>query len=315
MKTFLSTLLLFGLLAAPGMAVNLRFMSGDTQGTYYQIGQEISAQTEKVGIQLEVLPSEGSWQNISALFNGDAEFAIFQLDAFMKAGRNLYRNTAKNIHDDIKVVMPLFHEEIHVIKAADRALDFTGPTVFTVGCGPENSGSCLTADVIADFYGKEFRYIHSRYEEALDKLRDGTLDLVVITSGKPSKLLTEQKGLDLVALPRTRKAANLYLYTTITPDDYPWLKESVETYSVRSVLATMIQEQEGLANNIVGSVHFSIQVNEQELLRTGHPKWQDVQYRGFIEGMSHKAVMTSIGICNVIKGYGYNCGALAKSRD
>lgn len=314
MKVLFSSLILTLLLGSTCFGVTLRLMTGDPQGTYYQVGQEIAAQTEKVGIHLEPLPSQGSWQNITALFNNDAEFAIFQVDAFSRAGKNLYRNSAVNIHDEIKVVMPLFHEEIHVLKAKARPLDFDQQKVFTVGCGEEDSGSCLSADVLAEFYGKQFTYVHSSYEKALDQLRDGTLDLVIITAGKPHALLSQQRGLDLVTLPHTKKAANLYLYTTITPQDYAWLEQPVETYAVRSVLATMIQEQEGLANNIVGSVHFSIQVNERELRRHGHPKWQDVLFQGFIKDVSHDAVLTSVGACTVIKSFGYDCRDLVTAR-
>ena len=100
---------------------------------------------------------------------------------------------------------------------------------------------------------------------------------------------------------------DIYLHTTITPEDYAWLEQPVETYGVRSVLATMIQEQDGLANNIVGAVHFSIQVNEQELKKHSHPKWNDVLFRGYSEDVGHKAVINSIGACSVIKSFGYNC--------
>jgi TRAP transporter TAXI family solute receptor len=312
MKLLLWLVLLIMGAISPVLAIDLRLMTGDKQGTYYQFGQEIANQTGKVGINLQVLPSDGSWANIVALFNNDTEFAIFQLDAYLKAARNFYQNTSQQIQDEIKVVMPLYHEEIHVIKAKERELDFAGEETFMVSCGPESSGSCITADVIADFYGKNFTYVNESYEQSLIDLKAGKLDLVIITAGKPYKLLTEQTGLDLVALPRTKKAAEIYLYTTITPDDYTWLERSVETYGVRSVLATMIQEQEGLANDLVGTVHFTILINEERLKKHGHPKWHEVMFKGFNEKIAHKAVLESIGACNLLRGYGYNCQSLAK---
>jgi len=312
MKLLLWLCLLIGLSSSPVLAIELRLMTGDEQGTYYQIGQEIAQQTDKVGINLQVLPSEGSWANIIALFNNDTEFAIFQLDAYLKAARNFYHNTAKNIHDEIKVVMPLFHDEIHVIKAKERPLDFAGEESFIVGCGPENSGSCLSADVMAEFYGKQFTYVHESYDQSLADLKDGKLDLVIITAGKPLKLLAGQTGLDLVALPRTKKAAEVYLYTSITPEDYAWLDRPVDTYGVRTVLATMIQEQEGLANDLVGAVHFTTLINEDHLKKQGHPKWKEVQFRGFNEKIAHKAVLNSLATCEMMKGYGYDCRALAR---
>ena len=309
----LTSLLLSGLVANSAFAVDLRLMTGDERGTYYQIGREIAHETDKVGLNLQVLPSAGSWANIIALFNNDTEFAIFQMDAYIKAGHNLYQNTALDIRDEIKVVMPLYHEEIHVIKSKGSTLDFATAEKFAVGCGPENSGSCLSADVIAEFYGKEFTYVHSGYEEALDKLKAGELDLVIITAGKPHMLLTGQTGLDLVSLPRTKKAAEVYLYTAITEEDYPWLEHPVETYGVLSVLATMIQEQEGLANDLVGAVHFTILINEDHLKKAGHPKWNEVFFRAYNEKTSHSAVINSLGAYNVIKSYGYNARNLAIS--
>jgi TRAP transporter TAXI family solute receptor len=311
MRVLLATILMAGLLAGQALAVDLRLMSGDERGTYYQIGREIARETDKVGLNLQVLPSAGSWANIIALFNNDTEFAIFQMDAYIKAGRNLYRNTALDIRDEIKVVMPLYHEEIHVIKTKERPVDFTTGKMFVVGCGPENSGSCLSAEVVADYYGKQFSYVHSSYEQAIASLKAGKLDLVVITAGKPYKLLSEQTGLDLVSLPRTRKAAEFYLYTTISQDDYPWLDRPVETYGVRSVLATMIQEQEGLANDLVGTVHFTILINEDRLKKNGHPKWNEVFFRAYNEKTTHSAVLNSLGAYNVIRSYGYNGRTLA----
>ena len=134
---------------------------------------------------------------------------------------------------------------------------------------------------------------------------------MVITAGKPYKLLTGQTGLDLVSLPRTKKAAEFYLYSTINPEDYPWLDHPVETYGVRSVLATMIQEQEGLANDLVGAVHFTILINEDRLKQAGHPKWNDVFFRAYNEKTTHSAVLNSLGAYNAIRGYGYNGRTLA----
>ncbi|MBW2451269.1 MAG: hypothetical protein JRF07_02820 [Deltaproteobacteria bacterium] len=314
MRTTLLLVLMFGLAVSTCYAVNLRLMTGHEQGTYYQIGQEIAEKAIDVGMHLEVLPSDGSWANIVALFNNDTEFAIFQVDAFLKAGENFYKNTKKDIYDEIKVVMPLYFEEIHVIKSKRRTLDFATEEHFRVGCGSPESGSCLSASVIADFYGKTFDYVYTDYESALSKLKAGDIDLVIITSGKPNKLLVGQEGLDLIALPRTRKAVDLYLRTTITPDDYTWLNGPVETYGVRSVLATMIQEQEGLANDLVGTLHFALQVNEDKLKASGHPKWKEVVFTGYIENAGHIGALQALGVCNFLKRYGHRCTELVSQK-
>ena len=183
-----------------------------------------------------------------------------------------------------------------------------------VGCGPKDSGSCLTAAVIEEIYGKEFRYIHEDYEAALDSLRTGSIDLVIMTAGKPYPLLIEQKGLDLVALPRLKKATDFYSWTSLGPKDYPWLNREIDVYSVRSVLATMIHEEEGLANDLVGSVHFSLLFNEDKLKREGHPKWNDVQFKGYIKGFSHAGALRSLDACNAITEFGYRCSDMVSGK-
>ena len=307
MQKLLLIVLILALGLSPSQAIELRLMTGSEQGTYYQIGQETSKVTDRTGIHLQVLPSQGSWENIVALFNSDTEFAILQVDAFMQAAKNLYRNTAVKIDDEIRVVMPLYREEIHVIKALDTELDFAGQKSFVVGCGKENSGSCLTAVVIEEAYGKVFKYVQSDYETAFASLKGGALDLVIITAGKPYPMLVDQSGLELVPLPRFDKVTEFYSRASLGPKDYPWMKKEIETYAVRSVLATMIQEEDGLANDLVGSVHFALRVNEGELKKNGHPKWDDVLFNGYINGLSHAGSLRSLNACNTIKGFGYQC--------
>lgn len=307
MQRFFLTILCLCFWISSSQAVNLRLMTGPQTGTYYQIGQEISRVTDPSGVHLEVLPSQGSWQNIVALFNSNTEFAIFQIDSFASAARNLYLNTGIKINEDIHVVMPLYSEEIHVVKARKKELDFASQQSFAVGCGPENSSSCLTASVLEGVYNKKFNYIHTDILTAFNQLRNGSLDLVIVTAGKPYPLLMEQTGLDLVTLPRFDKVSNFYSWTSIGPADYPWLKREVDVYAVRSVLATMIQEQEGLANDIVSSIHYSLSGNESELKKTGHPKWNDVQFTGYIKGFSHAGALRSLGVCNAIMDFGYHC--------
>jgi TRAP-type uncharacterized transport system substrate-binding protein len=290
-------------------------MTGPETGTYYQIGQEASLVTDPSGVHLQVLPSKGSWENIVALFNSDTEFAIFQIDAFARAAENLYRNTGVSIHEDIHVVMPLFSEEVHVIKAREKDFDFAKQQSFIVGCGPESGGSCLTAAVIEDVYDKQFSYTYRDYETALDELRNGVIDLVIVTAGTPYPLLVEQTGLDLVALPRFNKASKFYSWTSLGPEDYAWLQRDVEVFAVRSVLATMIQEEEGLANDLVSSVHYSLLGNEDKLKKTGHPKWNDVQFTGYIKDFSHAGALRSLGVCKAIADFGYSCSDMVSGKE
>lgn len=314
MQRFLLTVLLLVFHVSPSLAVELRLMTGPETGTYYQIGQETSRVTERSGVYLQVIPSQGSWENIVALFNSDTEFAIFQIDSFARAAKNLYRNTGISINNDIHVVMPLYSEEVHVIKAKRKELDFTGKRSFVVGCGAKDSGSCLSASVIEEIYGKDFKYVHEDFETALASLKAGSIDLVIVTAGKPYPLLVQQTGLDLVSLPRFDEATDFYSWTSLGPEDYPWLEREVDVYAVRSVLATMIHEEDGLANDLVSAVHYSLLGNENELKEKGHPKWNDVQFNGYIKDFSHAGARRSLGVCSAIRDFGYRCSDMVSGQ-
>ncbi len=307
MRKLLLVVLLLSLSASAVCAIELRLMTGPEEGIYYQLGQEMSAVTDSTGVHLQVLPSQGSWENIVELFNSNTEFAIFQVDAFVKASKNLYQNTSARIEDEIHVVMPLYWEEVHLLKARDNNLDFSKQKRFVVGCGMASSGSCLTAAVIEELYGKKFQYLYDDYATAIDQLKGGTVDLVVITAGKPYPLLIGESGLELIPLPQLRQAANFYSRAILGPEDYPWLDHEVSTYTVRSVLATMIHEEEGLANDLVGSVHFSLRVNETELKKNGHPKWNDVLFNSYNPDLGHVGALRSLTVCKVLKDFGYRC--------
>lgn len=311
LKYILLTGLLLLLLAAPGSAIELRLMTGPEQGTYHRIGQEIAAATEGTGLNLEVLPSEGSWANVIALYRGDTEFAIFQIDAYIEAGKNLYRNTGRDIKEEVKFVMPLYNEEIHVLKAKGRPLDFATEARLRVGCGPENSGSCISAAVLADLYGKTFDYQYRDHVASLAALAAGEIDLLVVTAGKPYPLLVAQAGIELVSLPKPQKTSQVYARATIEPGDYPWQTQPVDTFSVRSMLATMIHEEEGLANDLVGTVNFSIQTHEEKLKANGHPKWRDVMFRGFVDNFGHIGALRALEVCHQAKRYGYRCSEMS----
>jgi hypothetical protein len=76
----------------------------------------------------------------------------------------------------------------------------------------------------------------------------------------------------------------------------------------------MIQEEEGLANDLVSSVHYSLLGNKDELKKTGHPKWNDVQFTGYIKDFSHAGALRSLGVCKAITDFGYSCSDMVSGK-
>src|SRR4029450_2537306 len=131
-----------------GYAWALTIATGSAEGTYFKIAQDIKQVAEKDGIPIEIIQTNGSFDNINLLGAGKVDLAIMQLDVLRFVAEIMLKETGVNVLQEAKVALNLYLEEIHVI-AKD-------PSIFTikqlqgkrVAVGPEKSGSALTAEVL-----------------------------------------------------------------------------------------------------------------------------------------------------------------------
>ena len=66
--------------AAPAPPRVYTLASGGPQGVYFPLAQSIAAVAHKAGVEIRVLPSEGSKQNIAWLAEGRTDLALTQSD-------------------------------------------------------------------------------------------------------------------------------------------------------------------------------------------------------------------------------------------
>src|SRR5258707_7689609 len=97
-------------------AAELKIVTASPRGTYIQIGRDIaSIVAPSADIELEVLPSAGSAENVRRLrYEPGVKFAIVQSDVYQAfldqaAGGNAEAN---KIIRPLRVIMPLYNEEI-----------------------------------------------------------------------------------------------------------------------------------------------------------------------------------------------------------
>jgi TRAP-type uncharacterized transport system substrate-binding protein len=82
--------------------------TGPTEGTYFQIGQDIKNLATKDGVELQVTPTKGSIENIQLLDAGKVDLAIVQLDALRFASEVLKEHKGSELFDRVKVVLNLY---------------------------------------------------------------------------------------------------------------------------------------------------------------------------------------------------------------
>src|SRR5438105_13602875 len=109
-------------------AAEFKIVTASTRGTYIQIGRDIASfVAPQADIDLEVLPSAGSAENVKRLrYEPGVKFAIVQSDVYQAfldqaAAGNA---EARQIIQPLRVIMPLYNEEIHFIVRADSDLNY-----------------------------------------------------------------------------------------------------------------------------------------------------------------------------------------------
>ncbi len=283
---FLSSLLLLTLSVSSVHAVSMSIVTGSTKGTYYQFGLNLSQLLQPHGIDLKVFPSNGSVENIYAVFKRpNTQLGIVQADVLAFVARVQTNPVLKQIAKKIRMVFPLYNEEIHLLGRADLK-SFEDLQGKRVAIGKDGSGTYLTAMLLFELSGiKPAQKLTIGTDEALAQLKAGGIDAMFYVAGYPVKLLsTEVAAQDNLALLSivNRKITEFYPRTVIPAGTYAWQKQEVPTVAVKAVLISYNFRHFHCEN--VGRVGQLLFTNLDWLRQHGHPKWKAVDLNYKLKG-------------------------------
>jgi len=270
-------LLAFGVQAEP---IQLSIATGSEAGTYYQFGQDMRKLAAQHDIDLTVLPSRGSVENMVAIFDSRSiQLGLAQSDVLLFM--NLLGDAkARAIAQEIKVALPLYDEEVHLLASTDikQLGDLNGKKV---AIGRDGSGTMMTANLIfavAEVEPAEKLALGG--PEALTALRKGDIDAMFFVAGFPVKLFTDEiskdDALQLVPLNDAMIKETFGTSKTIPADAYAWQQEAVETITVKAGLMTLNYDNDNVNCGYIGRFALMIRDNLDWLKQNGHPKWQSV---------------------------------------
>jgi TRAP transporter TAXI family solute receptor len=279
-------LLLVATLAAPVLAVDMGLITGSDKGTYYQFGLNLQRLVKQGDIDLNVYTSKGSVENVYAVFQRPAtQMGIVQSDVLAFVSRVQTDPVLKRIAKKIKMVFPLYNEEIHVLGRGDIA-DFDDLADKRVAIGREGSGTYLTARLlfkVSEVQPQEMVLIDT--DEALAELKAGRIDAMFYVAGYPVKLfaegVTDTDGLALI--PITNKSiVEFYPTVEIPARTYSWQANPLNTVAVKAVLVSYDFRRADC--DYVGRFSQILQSNLEWLKRNGHPKWKFVDLEFPLKG-------------------------------
>jgi TRAP transporter TAXI family solute receptor len=217
-----------------------KIVTASERGTYIQIGRDLAKfVAPAAGIELEALPSAGSAENVRRLrHEPGVKFALVQSDvyqAFLDQAES-GNAEARQLIQPLRVIMPLYNEEIYFIARADAPYNFVHEIRDArINVGPLLSGTAMTATTIyRQMFGRPLAEAQSAYltnEEALVKLiGDRSVDVVAVVAGQPAKLLVDMQpeARQLIKLlrfdathPSGQTALRTYFAATIRAANYP----------------------------------------------------------------------------------------------
>jgi uncharacterized protein len=283
--------------ATPAAAPLTRIVTGSERGTYIQIGHDLSRWVaQPAGIGLKVMPSNGSTDNIRRLRSEPGVgLALVQSDVYQAfLDEAAAGNTdALRLINPLRVVLPLYDEEVYFIVRADSPMNFMHEVRDKrINVGPIGSGTALSATTIyRAMFGspmpeKGMSFLGN--EEALLKLAtDRSIDVVVVVAGQPAKLFSEMKPearqyIKLLRLddraPESVLALQTYFPAAIKAASYPsWLREDVPTLTTKALLVTY-DYKPGATQQSLTKFARSLCRNINTLKTEGHAKWQEVSF-------------------------------------
>jgi len=287
------------------IALGFTIATGPEKGTYYQIAQDIKALSEKEGIELKVIPTKGSFENVELLASGKADLAIVQLDALRYLTDVVKAQAGVNVLDKIKVILNLYPEEIHVLSNQKDITSFYQLEGKRVSAGPEQSGTALTAELLFTLYDIKATKSHEAPEEALKKMNAGDLDAMIFVGGAPVPFISQLNGqVHFVRLPVNPVFEQIYARSKLGKTLYSWLDSETETYAVPSAVMGLDIKKEEYASQMQRLV-LSVLNGMSHLETNGHPKWKNSLVRYYFPQVGYGPTNRAIESFNTIDSNGY----------
>lgn len=261
-------------------------MGGPDTGTYIKFAQDIGALSASCGLDVDVVESEGGFENFLAVRNRPfTQLGLSRSDTLEFFRTYAVDNPAiERIAAGMRIALPLYDEEVQLL--ADRDVeglqDLDGRRV---GIGPEGSGTFLTSSLVLDLAGVTgAERISIPFADMLDAFLADEIDAFFFVAGAPVALL-QSPGIDAEAhhlVPITDAALRtVYEPTVIPAGTYDYQDEPLETVAAKAVLMTFDFEPERGAYHeascrTVSDITHLVTSRLEQLREEGHPKWEQI---------------------------------------
>jgi TRAP transporter TAXI family solute receptor len=279
--------------------------TGPEDASYFRVGQDIKNVAGKEGVDLQVISTRGSFENIQLLGAGKVELAIVQADAVRFAADFLKEQQGLKLFDTMKVVLCLYPEEIHILSNKPEIQTFYHLEGKRVSVGVQGGGTALTAAVLFGNYDIKATQSNDTFEDAVKKMEQGQLDAALFVGGAPVPFIGKlDTRFHFVRLPASPLLEQIYLRTKLGKPQYGWAAADTETYAVPSVIMGLDNRDEKYVAQMQQLV-LAVLNGKGYLEANGHPKWKNSIIQMYFPTRGYEPTNQVIQIFNVLDRSGY----------
>ena len=170
--------------------------SGDTTGSYYAFGNLLATHMgDAAGVNIDVISTEGSVENIKGIHEGLYQLGLAQADVMSYAWNGIIPFAKDGKIRSFRAIGGLYEEALQIV-----TLDETIQTVEdlrgkTVSVGGENSGVVMNAMNILDIYGlrtgEDIQTVTMSFTDSIEAMKAGKIDAAFIVSGAPTNVVED----------------------------------------------------------------------------------------------------------------------------
>jgi uncharacterized protein len=189
-----------------GSPQSLTLATASPGGVYYVYGEELARiLTEKLGIPVNSLATQGAIQNVKLLDIGGAQLAMITISTAREGWNGTGAWTKGKKFRDIRALFPLYDNPFQAV-----ALRKSGITTVAqidkkrVGAGPPSGNGATYGPVIFKIAGISPQMIFGSYSDMATEILDGRIDAMLTVLGAPAPAIQHvdaKEPVNLLSLP------------------------------------------------------------------------------------------------------------------
>lgn len=240
----------------------LRFATGMPGANFYVLGDALAREYARAlpNLDIVVTPTGGSGANLEAVERGEADIALSHADITYLAfvGR---LEDGRAAFTRLRGIAMLHVAPVHVVVGRGSGIEsVAGLRGRRISIGRPSWAKSSTAARVMRAFGLSFAeetFEPLRYDEAAQRIGQGTLDALLVTGTYPMSAVTTAAAAGARILPlegepidRLRRAYPFFIRTTIPAGTYPGQSEAIHTIGVHTLLVCRADLDEALVHDL-----------------------------------------------------------------